>query len=87
MAAKNAVLLPIIVIINKAVLLYSKIGEHLNNKYIPAVTRVAACNNALTGVGASILPGNHECNGILALLAKAPPNNNKDIIVIAVSFM
>ena len=34
---------------------------------------------------ASILPGNQECKGILALLAKAPPNNNRAIIVIAVS--
>ena len=33
---------------------------------------------------ASIEPGNQECNGILALLAKAPPNKDKAIIVIAV---
>ncbi len=38
-------------ITNKASGLYSNIGELLNNKYIPAVTSVAACNNALTGVG------------------------------------
>jgi len=38
-------------------------------------------------VGASILPGNQECNGILALFAKAPPNNNKEIILIANSFI
>lgn len=40
MAAKNAVEAPTIVITNNAVGLYSNIGEHLNNKYIPAVTRV-----------------------------------------------
>jgi hypothetical protein len=33
------------------VVLYSKIGDTLINKYIPAVTSVAACNKALTGVG------------------------------------
>jgi len=41
-AAKNEVKDPIIVIINKAVELYSKIGEDLISKYKPAVTRVAA---------------------------------------------
>lgn len=40
MAAKKAVDAPTIVITNKAVGLYSNIGEHLNSKYIPAVTRV-----------------------------------------------
>ena len=37
MAAKKAVDAPTIVITNKAVGLYSNIGEHLNSKYIPAV--------------------------------------------------
>jgi hypothetical protein len=41
-AAKNDVKDPIIVIINKAVELYSNIGEDLISKYNPAVTRVAA---------------------------------------------
>ena len=50
-AAKKAVVAPTKVITNKAVGLYSKIGELLNSKYIPAVTRVAACNKAETGVG------------------------------------
>jgi len=50
-APKNAVVAPIKVITNKAVGLYSRIGDDLNSKYIPAVTRVAACNNAETGVG------------------------------------
>ena len=48
---------------------------------------VAACNNAETGVGASIDPGNQEWNGILADLAAAPNRSNKAIIEIAVSFM
>ena len=50
-AAKKAVLDPITVITSKVVLLYSNIGLTLISKYIPAVTRVAACNKALTGVG------------------------------------
>ena len=48
---------------------------------------MAACNKALTGVGASIEPGNQECKGIWADLAIAPISNNKLIIVIAVSFI
>ena len=50
-AAKKAVDAPIKVITNRAVGLYSNIGEDLTNKYNPAVTSVAACNKALTGVG------------------------------------
>ena len=41
-AAKKAVEAPIIVIINKAVLLYSSKGEDRTSKYNPAVTSVAA---------------------------------------------
>ena len=51
MAAKKAVLAPVNVITNKAVLLYSNIGEDLTNKYNPAVTSVAAWIKAETGVG------------------------------------
>ena len=50
-APKNAVEAPISVITNKAVGLYSNKGEDLSNRYIPADTRVAACNKAETGVG------------------------------------
>ena len=50
-AAKKAVVAPTNVINNSAVGLYSKSGEHLNSKYIPAVTSVAACSKADTGVG------------------------------------
>jgi len=60
-APKNAVVAPIKVITNKAVGLNSNIGEDLNSRYIPAVTKVAACNKAETGVGASIDPGNQLC--------------------------
>jgi len=37
----------------------SKIIEDLITKKTPAVTIVAACNKALTGVGPSIASGNH----------------------------
>ena len=37
---------------------YSYIGEHLTTKKTPAVTIVAACISADTGVGPSIASGN-----------------------------
>jgi hypothetical protein len=42
----------------------SKIGEHLIIKKTPAVTNVAACINADTGVGPSIALGNQTCKPI-----------------------
>jgi hypothetical protein len=44
--------------------LYSIKGLQRINKYTPAVTIVAACINAETGVGPSIACGNHICNPI-----------------------
>jgi hypothetical protein len=38
---------------NKTVLLYSINGDERNNRYTPAVTIVAACISAETGVGPS----------------------------------
>jgi len=46
------------------VLLYSIKGELRINKYTPAVTIVAACINADTGVGPSIAIGNQTCKPI-----------------------
>jgi len=43
---------------SNTVLLYSTKGELRINKYTPAVTIVAACINADTGVGPSIAIGN-----------------------------
>jgi hypothetical protein len=37
-------------------------GDNLINKNTPAVTIVAACIKALTGVGTSIASGSQECN-------------------------
>ena len=58
---------------------YSKIGEHLRTKKIPAVTIVAACNNALTGVGPSIASGSQVCKPNCADLPIAPINKKKHI--------
>ena len=44
--------------------LYSINGELRINKYNPAVTIVAACINAETGVGPSIANGSQTCNPI-----------------------
>jgi hypothetical protein len=63
------------------VLLYSIRGELRINKYTPAVTIVAACIKADTGVGPSIAIGNHTCNPICELLAMAPTNKHIPIIV------
>ena len=46
-AAKKAVVAPTKVITNKAVELYSKIGDDLSNKYNPAVTNVQIYNSKI----------------------------------------
>jgi len=53
-AAKNAVIAPTIKIILKANWDCSKRGEHRIKRYTPAVTIVAACIRAETGVGPSL---------------------------------
>ncbi len=58
---------------------HSNNGAHRIIKKTPAVTIVAACNNALTGVGPSIASGNQTCNPICADFA-IPPINNKSVI-------
>jgi hypothetical protein len=50
--------------ITKTVELYSIKGLVRISKYTPAVTIVAACIKALTGVGPSIAIGNQTCNPI-----------------------
>jgi hypothetical protein len=81
-AAIKAVKEPMIVIINKLKLEYSNIGEERNITKTPAVTIVAACIKAETGVGPSIASGNQVCKPNCADLPTAPINNNKDIQVI-----
>jgi len=66
---------------NSTVELYSINGDERINKYTPAVTIVAACISALTGVGPSIAIGNHTCRPTCELLAIAPINKHIPIIV------
>ena len=54
--------MPINVITDNANGEYSYIGEHLTTKNTPAVTIVAACIKAETGVGPSMASGSHVCN-------------------------
>src|SRR3979411_2378613 len=61
---------------------YSKKKEHRSIKKTPAVTIVAACIKADTGVGPSIAIGNQTCNPIWELLAIAPISKQIPIIVI-----
>jgi hypothetical protein len=49
---------------NKVIGLNSIKGEDLISKYTPAVTIVAACISAETGVGPSIAIGNQTCKAI-----------------------
>ena len=48
------------------------IGVNLSMKYTPALTIVAACIRALTGVGPVIAVTSHSWNGNCALFARAP---------------
>lgn len=48
----------------KTVELYSIKGDVRINRYTPAVTIVAACIRAETGVGPSIARGSHTCSPI-----------------------
>lgn len=76
-----AVKAPSQLIIIKPVELYSSKGDNLINKYTPAVTIVAACINADTGVGPSIADGSHTCRPNCADFAIAPINTHIVIIV------
>ena len=69
------------------VLLYSIRGELRISKYTPAVTIVAACISAETGVGPSMAIGNQTCSPICELLAIAPINKHIPIIVIIFSLI
>ena len=58
---------------------YSKIGEQRANKKIQAVTIVAACIKADTGVGPSIASGSQVCNPIWADFPITPINKKTQI--------
>ena len=69
----------------KTVLIYSIKGELRINRYTPAVTIVAACIKADTGVGPSMAIGSHMCKPTCELLAIAPINKQIPINVITFS--
>ena len=50
-------------------------------KYTPAVTIVAACINALTGVGPAMASGSQVCKGNCADFPSAPPSNSIAAII------
>jgi len=79
-AEKNAVTPPTIKIINKIYGENSNKGEQRITKNTPAVTNVAACISAETGVGPSIAAGNQVCKPICADLPIEPINKNKHTI-------
>lgn len=63
-AAKKAVSLPIQHVKVNLFVLSSNSGDDRMMRNIPAVTMVAACIKAETGVGPSIASGNHVCSPI-----------------------
>lgn len=79
LAAKNAVREPTMVTTNNIEGLFSKKYEQRIIKKTPAVTNVAACIKAETGVGPSIASGNQTCNPIWADLPRAPQKSKNDI--------
>jgi len=50
----------------------------------PTFTTATACNRALTGVGATMAEGSHECTGTIAALPM-PSKKRKNITVSIVS--
>lgn len=59
---------------------YSSTGEQRINKNTPAVTIVAACIRADTGVGPSIASGSQVCRPTCADLPTAPTSINAAMI-------
>ena len=51
-------------------------GENRTSRNTPALTMVAECRKAETGVGAAIAPGSQKWNGNCADLVKAPSRNS-----------
>ena len=73
--------------VNSTVELYSINGDERIKRKMPAVTIVAACIKALTGVGPSIANGSQQWRPSWELLAIAPINKHIPISTIISSFM
>src|SRR3989338_5469504 len=78
----SAVMAPITITVDSAVVESSNSGESRATMKIPAVTMVAAWISAEIGVGPSIESGNQTCNGTWADLPMAPMNRQIQIKVI-----
>ena len=81
-AAKSEVMAPVNATIISAVSERLNIGLHLATRKTPAVTIVAACISALTGVGPSIASGSHTWSGICADFPIEPQKRRSAINVI-----
>src|SRR5574343_1255570 len=79
----SAVMAPITMTKDKAVVDNSNSGDIRETMKIPAVTMVAAWISAEIGVGPSIESGNQTCNGTCADLPMAPMNSRMQITVIS----
>ena len=84
--AKKAVKEPISVVSIRITGDCSKKKEHLIIRKTPAVTKVAACNKAETGVGASIASGSQIWRPSCADLPTAPQRRKKEIATRLVVF-
>ena len=82
MAAKSAVTDPMRAVATRAVLEASNKVDDLIIKYTPAVTIVAACIRADTGVGPSIASGSHVWRPTWADLPTAPTSKSIGIAVL-----
>src|SRR5215212_11111742 len=71
-AAKMAVAAPMTATMKSAVGAFLKMKEQRTTMYSPAVTIVAACMSAETGVGPAIASGSQTYKGICADLPHAP---------------
>ena len=80
-AAKKQVIAPKQATAASATGACSKIGEHLAIMNTPAVTIVAACMRADTGVGPSIASGNQVCSPSCADFPTHPINRRIDTAV------
>ncbi|OIQ71910.1 hypothetical protein GALL_464670 [mine drainage metagenome] len=79
----SAVIAPITITTDSAVVDNSNSGDIRATMKMPAVTMVAAWIRAEIGVGPSIESGSQTCSGTCADLPMAPTNSSRQITVIS----
>jgi hypothetical protein len=79
MPRKKAVVAPTIDTMVNTDSLFSKIIEQRIIRTTPAITKVAACIKAETGVGPSMASGSQMCKPSCADLPKTPQKNKNEI--------